>query len=188
MSRIGKKPIPVPDGVTVNITPGCIEVKGKYGTLQQKFPTTIAIELDGATKLLHVRRPNDDKQSKAFQGLTRALIANAVQGVVQGYEKSLDIVGTGYNAKIKGKSLELQVGFSLPQARMIPEGLLVTLPSPIKIIIKGCDKQLVGQFAASLRAVRPPDAYKGKGVRYSNEVVKLKASKAVGGGAGGGKK
>jgi large subunit ribosomal protein L6 len=183
MSRIGKKPIPVPAGVTVNITPGCIDLKGPLGTLQQKFPATMKVELSAEKKIITVTRPDDEKQSMAFHGLTRALINNAVKGVVQSYEKSLDIVGTGYNAKLKGKHLELQVGFFLPQTRMIPEGLQVTLPNPTKIVVKGCDKQLVGQFAASVRAIRPPDPYKGKGVRYSKEIVKLKASKAVGGGA-----
>lgn len=183
MSRIGKKPIPVPAGVTVAITPGCVEVKGPQGNMKQQFPATIKVELDAEKKLITVTRPDDEKQSMAFHGLTRALINNAIKGVVQNYEKSLEILGTGYNAKLKGKHLELQVGFFLPQTAMIPDGLQVTLPNPTRIVVKGCDKQLVGQFAASVRAIRPPDPYKGKGVRYVGEVVKLKASKAVGGGA-----
>lgn len=178
MSRIGKKPIPIPKDVEVNLQPGSIETKGPKGTMKQDFPASIEVQLDNDR--ICVQRPDDLKQSKAFQGLTRALIANAVNGVSTGFEKSLDIVGTGYNAKLKGKHLELQIGFCLPKALMIPEGLTVEVPSPTKIIVKGCNKQLLGQFAANVRAIRPPDPYKGKGIRYSNEQVKLKASKSIG--------
>lgn len=186
MSRIGKKPVPISETVEViKITPGSVELKGPQGTLQQSFPKEIKVELDKSKKALIVTRANDERQSRAFHGLTRALLANAVQGVRDGFEKSLEIIGTGYNAKLKGKHLELTVGFFLPIPLMIPDGLQVTLPNPTHINIRGCNKQLVGQFATSLRAVRPPDPYKGKGVRFSGEVVKLKQTKAVGAGKGG---
>lgn len=180
MSRIGKKPISVPQGVDVKISPGCVEVKGPLGSVKQNFPTSIDVKFDAAQRILQVSRPNDQKRSKAFQGLSRALIANAVKGVTVGFEKGFTIVGTGYNAKLKGKHLELQVGYCLPQALMIPDGLKVEVPAPTKIIVKGCDRHLVGQFAANIRRVRPPDPYKGKGIRYVDEVVKTKERKGAG--------
>ena len=181
MSRIGKKIIPIPEGVKVSIKSGSIELTGPQGTVQQPFPSVISVECDEANKLIRVTRPDDEKQSKSLHGLVRALVANAVVGVTKGYKKSLDVVGGGYNAKLKGKQLELQVGYSLPRTLMIPEGLVVEAPTPLKIIIKGCDKHLVGQFAANVRAVRPPDSYKGKGIRYEGEVIKIKAGKTFAG-------
>ena len=163
------------------MTPGHVEVKGPKGKVVQEFPSVITLEKDEEKKVILVKRPNDEKQSKAFQGLTRALVANAVKGVFDGFEKALDIIGTGYNAKLKGRHVELQLGFCLPKSVMIPEDIQVEVPQPTRIVVKGCNKQAVGQFAANLRAIRPPDPYKGKGIRYVNEVVKLKASKSVGG-------
>lgn len=180
MSRIGKKPIPVPAGVTIEISKGSAKFKGPQGELTQKFPESVTAEHNTDNNTLNVIRHDEEKESSAFQGLTRALLANAIAGVTQGFMKSLDVVGTGYNAKLGGKHLELSVGFCLPQKLMIPEGIKVEVPEPTRIVIKGCDKQVVGQFAAVVRAVRPPDAYKGKGIRYSNEVIKLKASKGAG--------
>lgn len=180
MSRIGKKPIPIPQGVEASINEGWVDVKGPLGSVKQVFPVGVTIELDKGAKILQVKRPDDQKKSKAFQGLTRALIANAVQGVVTGFQKSLSIVGTGFSAKLKGKHLEINVGFCLPVVLMIPEGIKVELPNPTSIVLKSCDKHLVGQFAATIRAIRPPEPYKGKGIRYLHEVVKLKARKGVG--------
>lgn len=179
MSRIGKKTIPVPDGVKLNIKTGCVEMTGPKGSVTQTFPEVMSIEYDQANKSLKVVRPDDEKLSRSYHGLTRTLLANAMHGVTQGYQRTLEITGTGYNAKLKGKHLELQVGFCLPQPIMIPDGISVDLPTPIRIIIRGCNKQLVGQFAANVRAIRPPDNYKGKGIKYEGEVVKIKAGKAV---------
>lgn len=181
MSRIGKQPIPVPDGVKVSIESGCVEITGPKGNVRQEFPNVISVKFDEENKVVNVERPDDEKQSMAFHGLTRALIANGVKGVVENFKKILLIVGTGYNARLKGKHLELQIGFCLPQIMMIPEGLEVELTSPTRIVITGADKQLVGQFAANVRAIRPPDSYKGKGIRYDGEVVKIKAGKTFAG-------
>lgn len=179
MSRIGKKNIPVPANVKYKVTEGAIEVTGPKGTVKQVFPASIAIEYDTETKSLQVKRPNDTKQSKCFHGLTRALIANAVFGVTEGFKKTLEIVGQGYNARLKGKHVELQIGFCLPKTIMIPDGITVEIPMPTKITIKGCDKCTVGQFAANIRAIRRPDSFQGKGIRYEGEVVKLKAGKSL---------
>lgn len=183
MSRVGKKPIPIPPGVDIKFSPGSLEVKGPMGSMQQQFPSCMTIEVDEKNKVVNVMRPNEEKHYKALHGLTRSLIANAVAGVVNNFEKSLTIVGTGYNAKLKGKHLEIQVGFCLPISVMIPEGLKAEVPAPNKVLIKGCDKQLVGQFAANIRKIRLPECYKGKGIRYTDEVIKLKATKSVGGSA-----
>lgn len=181
MSRIGKKPVFIPKEVTLNFEPGYFEVKGPKGTLKQSFPSVVTIEFDAEKRLASVVRHDDEKQSSAYQGLTRALLQNAVKGVVEQFEKALSIIGTGYNARLKGKHLELQIGYCLPQSLMIPDGIIVEVPAPTKIVIRGCDRQLVGQFTANVRAIRLPDSYKGKGVRYVNEVIKLKATKSVGG-------
>lgn len=181
MSRIGKKLIPIPEGVKVSIEPGSIQIVGPKGTVTQQFPSIITVEYDQANKVIKVSRPDDEKQSRSFHGLTRALIANAVTGVTKGFQRNLEIVGTGYNAKLKGKQIELQVGFCLPQIVTIPEDLQIELPFPTKIMIKGCNKHSVGQFAASVRSIRPPEPYKGKGIRYEGEVVKIKAGKTFAG-------
>ncbi len=180
MSRIGNKAIPLPDGVKLDVTPKFAEVSGPKGKVHQLIHPNIKVEIDEESKSVKVTRPDDTKENKALHGLVRALIANAVAGVTKGFEKALNIVGTGYNAKLKGKHLELQIGFCLPVNMMIPEGITVEVPEPTRIVIKGCDKQQVGQFAADVRKVRPPEPYKGKGIRYADEVVKLKAGKSFG--------
>ena len=184
MSRIGKKTIPVPEGVKLALQSGKIELNGPQGSISQELPTGINVEYNEERKIIDVTRPNNLKQSRALHGLVRALIANAVHGVSQGFHKRLEIVGTGYNAKLKGKHLELQIGFCLPRALMIPDGITVEVPTPTKILIKGCDKHQVGQFAADIHAIRSPDSYKGKGIKYEGEVIKLKAGKAFAGAGG----
>jgi large subunit ribosomal protein L6 len=180
MSRIGNKPIPLAAGVQINLTPEFAEVKGPKGQLTQLLHPNIQVNIDEENKVINVIRPDDEKQNKALHGLVRALLANAITGVSQGFEKTLKIVGTGYNVKLKGRHLELQVGFCLPKVIMIPDGLEVLVPDPTKIVVKGCDRQLVGQFTANVRAIRPPDSYKGKGIRHEGEVVKLKDGKSFG--------
>jgi large subunit ribosomal protein L6 len=183
MSRIGKKPIEVPESV-VNLTlsGSTVAVEGPLGKLEQTFHSDMEITYDKGTRLLKVNRPSDNKKHRALHGLTRALIANMVHGVVTGYQKRLDIVGIGYNARIQGNNLVLQIGFSHPVTFEIPEGLVVEVPQNTVILVKGMDKQKVGQFAANVRAVRPPEPYKGKGIRYANEVIRRKAGKAFGSG------
>lgn len=181
MSRIGKKTIPVPAGVKLTINPGSVELSGPKGNIKQIFPSKIKVEFDEKEKMIKVTRPNDEKESKAMHGLTRALVANAVAGVVKPFSKTLDIIGTGYNAKLKEKTLELNLGFCLPKYINIPEGIKVTLPTPLRIVIEGCDKYIVGQFASDVRGIRPPDHYKGKGIRYEGEKVKIKAGKTFAG-------
>ncbi|BBM85594.1 50S ribosomal protein L6 [Candidatus Uabimicrobium amorphum] len=182
MSRIGKKPIPIPSGVKVIMKPGCVEVSSSKGKVVENIHPNITVDLDQEKNELTVNRPDDSKENKALHGLFRSLLANAVHGVSQGFEKKLDIVGTGYNAKLKGNILELQIGFCLPKQVAIPEGIQVEVPSPTKIAIKGCNKQQVGQFAANVRKIRPPEPYKGKGIRYENEVIIRKAGKSFGSG------
>lgn len=181
MSRIGKKPISIPQNVSIKLGTGSVEVKGPVGNMKQIFPSKVQIEIDEKTKIIQIKCGDDHKESSAFQGLTRSLIANAVLGVVENFKKELTIVGTGYNAKLKGKSLEIQAGFCHPHTIAIPEGLKVELPTPVRIIISGCDKQLVGQFAANVRKIRPVEPYKGKGIRYKDEVVKIKERKGAAG-------
>jgi len=179
MSRIGKKSIPVPENIKYQIGQGTFEATGPKGTVKQVFPKAVTVEYDEQTKSLQIKRHNDSKQSKAFHGLTRMLIANVIFGVTEGFKKILQIEGQGYNAKLKGKHIELQVGFCLPKVLMIPDGITVEIPMPTKIVVNGSDKCLVGQFAANIRAIRPPDSFQGKGIRYQGEVVKLKAGKSV---------
>jgi large subunit ribosomal protein L6 len=186
MSRIGKKPIPVPENVKMKMAPGCITFTSPSGTLEQRFPVSVLVEFDEKNKVLLVKKSDDQKQSRAYHGLVRALLNNCVTGITKGFQKNLEIIGTGFNAKLKGKHLELQIGFCLPYSVMIPEGLTVELPTPLKMIIKGIDKQKVGQFAANIRQIRMPDNYKGKGIRYEGEKVKIKESKTFAG-AGSGK-
>jgi len=184
MSRIGKKPIQIPDGVKVILKPGCADISGPLGKFSQPFHPTIIVQVDEAKKLIIASRPENDNtnQSKALHGLVRALLANAVQGVTQGFEKRLHIEGTGYNAKLKGKHIEISVGNVMPTSLEIPDGLKVEVPQPTKVVVKGLNRQLVGQFAASIRAIRKPEPYKGKGIRYENEVIRRKAGKSFGSG------
>jgi large subunit ribosomal protein L6 len=175
MSRIGRKPVPVPDAVTVEIAPGNIAVKGPKGELSQTLSPDMKSEQEegGVT----ISRPTDRGEHRALHGLTRSLIANMVEGVTDGFEKRLEIQGVGYRAALKGKKLELALGYSHPVAIDAPEGIDFEVPQPTEVVIKGIDKQLVGQVAADIRKRRPPEPYKGKGIRYKDEQVLRKVGK-----------
>jgi large subunit ribosomal protein L6 len=175
MSRIGKKPINVPDGVTVELAPGRVAVKGPKGELRQTVSSEMKVEQDDGT--LTVERPTDRGDHRALHGLTRSLIANMVEGVTDGFEKRLEIQGVGYRATLRGKNLELALGFSHPISVEAPEGIEFEVPQPTEIVIRGIDKQLVGQVAADIRKRRPPEPYKGKGIRYRGEHVTRKVGK-----------
>ena len=179
MSRIGKKPVTIPSGVKVGIDSQTVTVEGPLGTLQQTLRPEIQTVYDEDSKSVVVTRQDDDRHSRAYHGLYRALIQNMVDGVTKGYEKRLEIVGVGYLAAIQGKELQLRVGFANEVHKEVPKGLDVTCPDQTHVVVKGCDKQLVGQFAAEVRAVRKPEPYKGKGIRYDGEQVKIKPGKAA---------
>jgi large subunit ribosomal protein L6 len=176
MSRIGKQPVPIPSGVEVKVDGSTVAVKGSKGTLERTFPeeVTFAVE-DGEVR---VERPADDRRSRAMHGLARALLANMVTGVSQGYTRELQLVGVGYRASLKGKDLELLVGYSHPVAIEAPDGVTFEVPEPTKVVVSGIDKERVGQASADIRKVRPPEPYKGKGIRYVDEYVRRKAGKA----------
>ncbi|RMF60770.1 MAG: 50S ribosomal protein L6 [Calditrichaeota bacterium] len=177
MSRIGKLPIKVPEGVEVKIEEGLVTVKGPKGELSQKIAPEMKVELkDG---FIHVERPNDERKWRAFHGLTRTLINNMVVGVTEGYTKVLLIEGVGYRAEAKGKGIQLAVGFSHPIYFVPPEGIEVKVASANRIEVSGINKELVGEVAAKIRSFRPPEPYKGKGIRYENEVVRRKAGKSA---------
>jgi large subunit ribosomal protein L6 len=177
MSRIGKSPIAVPSGVDVTISGERITVKGTKGTLERELPAPITIRQEDGQ--LSVERPNDERRSRALHGLTRSLVANMVTGVSEGFAKNLDIVGVGYRANAKGpRTLELALGFSHPVVVEAPEGVTFECPSPTNIVVSGIDKEVVGQVAADIRKWRPPEPYKGKGIRYRDERVIRKAGKA----------
>jgi large subunit ribosomal protein L6 len=175
MSRIGRKPIPVPDAVTVEVSPGSVAVKGPKGELSQRLSPEMTVEHDDGT--VTVRRPTDRGEHRALHGLTRSLIANMVEGVTEGFEKRLEIQGVGYRAQLKGKKLELALGFSHPVSIDPPEGIEFEVPQQTEIVVRGIDKQLVGQVAADIRKRRPPEPYKGKGIRYRDEYVARKVGK-----------
>jgi large subunit ribosomal protein L6 len=177
MSRIGRLPVPVPSGVEVSIDGPVVTVKGPKGTLSHTVAEPIAVGTsdDGA---LNVTRPDDERSSRSLHGLTRTLIANMVTGVTEGYEKKLEIVGTGYRVTAKGSDLEFALGFSHPVLITPPEGITFAVESPTKLSVSGIDKQRVGETAAKIRKLRKPDPYKGKGVRYQGEVVRSKVGKA----------
>jgi large subunit ribosomal protein L6 len=175
MSRIGRKPVAVPDAVTVTIAPGDITVKGPKGELNQFYSQDMTVSQEDGTIL--VARPTDRGEHRALHGLTRSLIANMVEGVTDGFEKRLEIQGVGYRAALKGKNLELALGFSHPVSITAPDGIDFEVPQPTEIIIRGIDKQLVGQVAADIRKRRPPEPYKGKGIRYKGEQVLRKVGK-----------
>ena len=177
MSRIGKSPITVPSGVDVTISGERITVKGTKGTLEREVPAPITIRQEDGQLL--VERPDDERRSRALHGLTRSLVANMVTGVSEGFAKNLDIVGVGYRANAKGpRTLELALGFSHPVVVQAPEGVTFECPSPTNIVVSGIDKEVVGQVAADIRKWRPPEPYKGKGIRYRDERVIRKAGKA----------
>jgi len=176
MSRIGKQPIPIPSGVTVSVDGSTVRVKGPKGEMVQSFRPEMKIALeDGAVV---IERASDSKEDRALHGLTRALIANMVEGVTKGYRKALELVGVGYKAEKRGKNLILTVGFSHPVEYPEAPGLSISTPAPTQIVVEGIDKQKVGQAAAEIRSVRPPEPYKGKGIRYQGEHVRRKAGKA----------
>ena len=175
MSRIGKRPIEVPAGVTVAISPGRVMVNGPLGELSQVVPQRMNIE-QGDGEIV-VTRPTERGEDRALHGLTRTLIANMVEGVTRGFEKRLELQGVGYRAALKGTDLELSVGYSHPVTIKPREGISFDVPVPTQIVVKGTDKQVVGQTAAEIRAVRPPEPYKGKGIRYEGEYVRRKVGK-----------
>ena len=175
MSRIGKKPIPIPSGVEVEISPGSVAVKGPKGRLQERINPEITVaQEDGA---LTVSRPTDRADHRALHGLTRSLVANMVTGVTDGYERRLEIQGVGYRAALRGADLEMQLGFSHPVAVKAPEGISFEVPQPTQIVVRGISKQQVGEIAAQIRKWRPPEPYKGKGIRYEGEQVQRKVGK-----------
>jgi large subunit ribosomal protein L6 len=177
MSRIGKVPVTVPAGVDVTIADGLVTVKGPKGTLSHRVPAPISVSRrdDGAVV---VTRPDDERVSRSLHGLTRTLIANLVIGVTQGYEKKLEIVGTGYRVVAKGSALEFALGFSHPVTVTPPDGIAFTVETPTRFTVAGIDKQQVGEVAANIRKIRKPEPYKGKGVRYAGEQVRRKVGKA----------
>jgi len=176
MSRIGKMPVAVPSGVEVNIEGSNVTVKGSKGVLHREFNERIGFELEDGT--LTVTRPDDSRESRALHGLSRALVANMVTGVAEGFSKGLEIHGVGYRAAMKGSGIELQVGYSHSVLVEPPEGITFDVPEPTRISVSGIDKEQVGQVAADIRKVRPPEPYKGKGIRYAGEYVRRKAGKA----------
>jgi large subunit ribosomal protein L6 len=175
MSRIGRKPIQVPEAVTVELAPGRVAVKGPKGELSQAVSAAIAVEQSDGT--VTVSRPTDRGEHRALHGLTRSLIANMVEGVTEGFEKRLEIQGVGYRAALKGKSLDMTLGYSHPVSIEPPEGIEFEVPQPTEVVVRGIDKQLVGQVAADIRKRRPPEPYKGKGIRYRDEHVTRKVGK-----------
>ncbi|MCA9186018.1 MAG: 50S ribosomal protein L6 [Pirellulaceae bacterium] len=179
MSRIGKKPVTIPSGVKVTVNGQKVAVEGQLGKLERDFRPEVTLEHDADAGTITVTRGANDRQSRAFHGLTRALLQNMVVGVTQGYEKRLEIVGVGYIAAVQGDTLQLRVGYANEVHKKIPAALQVTCPDQTHVVVKGCDKQLVGQFAAEVRAARKPEPYKGKGVRYEGEHVKIKPGKAA---------
>jgi len=179
MSRIGKQPVSVPKGVKVALAGNQIDVEGPLGKLSWEFRPEIDVRLDVADGKLVVGRKGDERLARALHGLSRAMISNMVEGVTKGYEKKLEIIGVGYLAAVQQNVLQLRVGFANEVQLPIPNGLTVTCPDQTHVLIKGCSKQMVGQFAAEVRAVRKPEPYKGKGIRYDGEVVRRKAGKAV---------
>ncbi len=175
MSRIGRKPIAVPEGVTVSVTAGLVTVNGPKGELQQELSPRIEVVDEDGT--LTVTRATDRGPDRALHGLTRSLIANMVEGVTDGYEKRLEIQGVGYRAKLQGKAIELSVGYSHTVTIQAPDGIDFEVPIPTQVIVRGIDKQLVGETASRIRRVRPPEPYKGKGIRYADEHVRRKVGK-----------
>jgi large subunit ribosomal protein L6 len=179
MSRIGKKPVPVPKGVKVLLADSTISVEGPKGKLSWEFRPEVKVTFDETTQIITVTRIDDERLSRALHGLSRAMIVNMVIGVTDGYEKRLEIIGVGYLAAVLGKVLQLRVGFANELQVPIPEGIKVSVPDQQHIVIQGIDKQLVGHFAAPVRAKRKPEPYKGKGIRYLGEPVRRKQGKAM---------
>lgn len=178
MSRIGKAPITVPNGVTVTLQGNDISVKGPKGELKRSLPADMIVKQEGST--ITVSRPSDEENHKALHGLTRTLVANMVEGVTKGYSKTLEITGVGYKAEPTGKGLKLSLGLSHTIQYDAPAGIKLTAPQPTVVVVEGASKELVGQVAAEIRSYRPPEPYKGKGVRYQGEQIRRKAGKAGG--------
>jgi len=178
VSRIGRKPIPVPSGVEVKIEGNTVTVKGPKGSLTREFHPDMKIIFDGSQIL--VERPSDEKNHRSLHGLTRTLINNMIMGVTNGFQKNLELVGVGYRAAKQGRKLVLTVGYSHPVEMEPPEGVEVEVPAQNQVVVKGIDKEVVGNFAANIRAVREPEPYKGKGIKYANEVIRRKAGKTGG--------
>ena len=178
MSRIGKKPVPVTKGVTVSVDGNTVRVKGPRGELSRTLPADIAVAV--ANDEVTVTRPSEDPKHKALHGLSRTLVANMVEGVTKGFQKQLDIVGVGYKAETRPYGLQLALGFSHPVEYRAPAGIKLTAPTPTSIVIDGANKEVVGQVAAELRSLRPPEPYKGKGIKYAGEQIRRKAGKAGG--------
>ncbi len=177
MSRVGQTPVPIPDGVSISVTADKIHVNGPRGELHRDLPEEITIEQVDSE--LVVTRSKETREARALHGLFRTLVANMIQGVTQGYEKALEIHGVGYRAAKQGTDLELAVGFSHPVKKAAPAGIEFDVPSPTRIVVKGVDKELVGQTAAEIRAIRKPEPYKAKGIRYEGEYIRRKAGKAA---------
>jgi large subunit ribosomal protein L6 len=177
MSRVGQAPIPVPDGVSVSVTAGQVHVNGPRGELHRAIPEGIVVNVNDGEIL--VAREKETGEVRALHGLIRSLIANMVQGVTQGYEKALEIHGVGYRVAKQGNDLEFAVGFSHPVKKAAPAGIEYDVPSPTRIVVKGIDKELVGQIAAEIRAIKKPEPYKAKGIRYEGEYIRRKAGKAA---------
>ncbi len=175
MSRIGRQPIEIPSSVNIAISPGRVQVNGPLGELSQVVPARMQIEKNESE--IVVTRPTERGEDRALHGLTRTLIANMVEGVTKGFEKRLEIQGVGFRASLRGTALELNVGFSHAVVKKAPQGITFEVPAPNQVIVKGIDKQKVGQIAAEVRAVRPPEPYKGKGIRYEGEYVRRKVGK-----------
>lgn len=181
MSRVGRKPISVPAPVKVELKDHTIDVQGPKGSLSFRYRDSMTVAFDEAARQITVARPDDERENRALHGLTRSLIANMVEGVTTGYTRKLEIVGVGYQAQLRGKdTIVLQVGYANQIALTAPVGVVITLTDPTHITLTGPDKQAIGQFAAEIRHVRPPEPYKGKGIRYEGEVVRRKAGKAFG--------
>lgn len=178
MSRIGKKHIEIPKGVTINKNGSAIKVKGPKGELEMQVHPNITVDVEGNT--IQVKRTDDQKENRSLHGLTRALIQNMITGVTETYTKTLNIVGVGYKAELKGTNLLLNIGYSHPIYFLPPKDVTLQVPAPTQIIINGIDKQLVGQVAAKIRSIRQPEPYKGKGIKYSDEVIIRKAGKTAG--------
>lgn len=180
MSRIGKQPVALAGGTKVSVSSGVVTVENGSNKLTQDVDACIVVEVDAAASSVNLTRADDSKRSRAMHGLYRSLVANMVEGVEKGFEKKLEIQGVGYSAKMEGKTLVLAIGFNAPVKMPVPAGLTVEVPAPTQISIKGADKQIVGQFAAEVRAVRKPEPYKGKGIRYEGEFVRRKVGKSLG--------
>jgi large subunit ribosomal protein L6 len=178
MSRIGRKPIPIPTGVTIHVNDGSVSAEGPKGKLSQPVPSGLSATVEA--NILVISRAGDDRRSRALHGLTRALVANMVSGVKDGFERKLDIVGIGYRAQMQGKAIQLALGYSHPIIFPLPEGITADIDRQTAITLRGADKALVGETAAKLRALRKPDPYKGKGIKYSDEVIRRKVGKKAG--------